>query len=196
MPAEKNIRSFLAIEPPEAILQTVLRLQEKLKREVSGRLSWTRPGGQHLTLKFFGDVSTDDVEQISRAVQNRLQAGWMLNLKIEKLGVFPDARKPRVLWCGTSGDIDQLAALQKQLDADFALIGFPREDRPFRAHLTLARIKDPREVSGVGNALTKHATFSAGEFTVRELILFQSKLTPQGPIYTRLATYPPAGNNV
>lgn len=190
MAAEKNIRAFLAIEPPEDILQTVLRLQEKLKRDVSGRLSWTRPGGQHLTLKFFGDVSTDDVDAISQAVKNRLQAGWAIHLKVEKLGVFPDARKPRVLWCGTSGDIEKLTAVQKQLDADFALIGFPKEDRPFRAHLTLARIKDPREVSGIGNALTKHATFSAGEFQVGELILFQSKLTPQGAIYTRLASFP------
>jgi len=192
MAAEKNIRAFLAIEPPEDILQTVLRLQEKLKREVSGRLSWTRPGGQHLTLKFFGDVSPDDVDSISQAVQNRLQSGWSLNLKVEKLGVFPDARKPRVLWCGTSGDVEKLAALQKQLEADFALIGFPKEDRPFRAHLTLARIKDPRDVSGVGNALTKHTTFSAGEFQVREVILFQSKLTPQGAMYTRLATFHPS----
>ena len=193
MAAEKNIRAFLAIEPPEEILQTVLRLQEKLRREMSGRLSWTRPGGQHLTLKFFGDVSVEDVDSIGQAVQNRLQAGWSLNLKVEKLGVFPDARKPRVLWCGTLGDVEKLAALQKQLDADFALIGFPQEDRPFRAHLTLARIKDPREVSGLGQVLNKHTTFSAGEFQVGELILFQSKLTPQGAIYTRLATFPLAG---
>lgn len=190
MPSEKNIRAFLAIEPPEDILQTVIRLQEKLRHEVSGRLSWTRPGGQHLTLKFFGDVSTEDVESISQAVQNRLQSSWSLSLNVEKLGVFPDSSRPRVLWCDTTGDVEKLAALQKQLDADFALLGFPKEDRPFRAHLTLARIKDPRNVSGIGNALTRHVNFSAGKFHVPELILFQSKLTPQGAIYTRLATFP------
>ncbi|MEN6468965.1 MAG: RNA 2',3'-cyclic phosphodiesterase, partial [Smithella sp.] len=99
MPAEKNIRAFLAIEPSEDVLQTMVRLQEKLKREISGKVSWTRPQGQHLTLKFFGDISTDDVKNISAAVQNRIAPGWSLNLKIEKPGVFPDARKPRVLWC-------------------------------------------------------------------------------------------------
>ncbi len=188
--SEKNIRAFLAVEPPEEILQTVIRLQEKLKREISGRLSWTRPGGQHLTLKFFGDVSTGDVDSIGRAVQNRLPSGAVLNLKIEKLGVFPDARKPRVLWCGTSGDVEKLAALHKQLDADFTGIGFPKEDRPFRAHLTLARIKDPRSPAGIDKALQKYLDFSTGVFFVRELILFQSKLTPQGALYTRLATFP------
>ncbi|MEE9913158.1 MAG: RNA 2',3'-cyclic phosphodiesterase [Deltaproteobacteria bacterium] len=193
MPDEKNIRAFLALEIPEDILNTVSRLQEKLKRDISGRISWTRPQAQHLTLKFFGDVSLDDVQKISAAVQNRVAPGLSLNLQIEKLGVFPDARKPRVLWCGTSGNIEKLAALQKQLDADFALIGFSKEDRPFQAHLTLARIKDPREVSGIGEALTKQTNFSAGEFHIRELILFQSKLTPQGSKYTRLSTFPLAG---
>ena len=191
--SEKNIRAFLAVEPPEEILQTVIRLQEKLKREISGRLSWTRPGGQHLTLKFFGDVSTDDIDSIGRAVKARLAADWTLNLKIEKLGVFPNARKPRVLWCGTSGDVEKLAALQKQLEADFAEMGFPEEGRPFRAHLTLARVRASHGLAGMDEALQKHSAFSAGEFTVKELVLFQSRLTPQGAIYARLATFPLAG---
>ena len=79
---EKNIRAFLAIEPPEDILQAMSHLQEKLKREVSGRISWTRPEGWHLTLKFFGDVSMEDVEKISSAVQNRVASGLSLNLKL------------------------------------------------------------------------------------------------------------------
>jgi RNA 2',3'-cyclic 3'-phosphodiesterase len=188
--SEKNIRAFLAMEMSEDVLQTISRLQEKLKWEISGRISWTRPQGQHLTLKFFGDISVEDLQNISSAVQNRVASGWSLNLKIEKLGVFPEARRPRVLWCGITGDVEKLSALQKQLDADFAGLGFPREDRPFRAHLTLARIKDPRGVSGVNEALTKHDNFSAGEFTGRELILFQSKLVPQGAVYTKLAVFP------
>ena len=61
---EKNIRAFLAIEPPEDILNEISRLQEKLKREINGRLSWTRPQGQHLTLKFFGDISKEDINSI------------------------------------------------------------------------------------------------------------------------------------
>jgi 2'-5' RNA ligase len=188
--AEKNIRAFLAIEPPEDILQAMSRLQEKLKREVSGRISWTRPEGRHLTLKFFGDVSMEDVDKISAAVQNRLASGLSLNLKIEKLGVFPDTRKPRVLWCDTAGDVSKLSVLQKQLDTDFDALGFPKEDRPFRAHVTLARMKDPRGVTGLGEALAKHGAFAAGEFICREVILFQSQLTPRGSIYTKLAAFP------
>lgn len=187
--SEKNIRAFLAIEPPENILQAMSRLQEKLKREISGRISWTKPQGQHLTLKFFGDISTEDVKNICTAVQKRVASGQSLNLKIEKLGVFPDARRPRVIWCGVTDDSEKLSIIQKQLDSDFAGIGFPREDRPFQAHLTLGRIKDSRGLTGISEVLIKNSSFAAGEFNCTELILFQSRLTPQGAIYTKLAEF-------
>jgi RNA 2',3'-cyclic 3'-phosphodiesterase len=186
---EKNIRAFLAIEPPEDILQAISRLQEKLKREISGRISWTRPQGQHLTLKFFGDISSGDVKNICSTVQNRIVSEPSLNLKVEKLGVFPDARRPRVIWCGVTGDVKKLFVLQKQLDSNFANIGFPAEDRPFRAHLTLGRIKDSHGLTGISEALAKYSAFTAGEFSCAELILFQSKLSPQGAIYTKLAEF-------
>jgi len=186
---EKNIRAFLAIEPPEDILNEISRLQEKLKREISGRPSWTRPQGQHLTLKFFGDISKEDINNISAAVQKRVVAEQKLNLKIEKLGVFPDARRPRVLWCGVTGDVERLINLQKKLDGDFAAIGFPAEDRSFKAHLTLARIKDPRDITGMSEALKKHDLFKAGKFIADKLFLFQSNLSPQGAVYTKLAEF-------
>jgi 2'-5' RNA ligase len=187
--SEKNIRAFLAIDPPENILQAMSRLQEKLKREISGRISWTKPQGQHLTLKFFGDISTEDVNNICTAVQKRIVSEPKLNLKIEKLGVFPDARRPRVIWCGVTGDLEKLITLQKKLDGDFAALDFPAEDRSFKAHLTLGRIKDSRGLTGISEALTKNSTFAAGEFVCKELILFQSRLTPQGAVYTKLAEF-------
>jgi len=186
---EKNIRSFLAIDPPEDILQAMSRLQEKLKREIDGRISWTKPQGQHLTLKFFGDISKEDVEIICSAVQNRIISEASLSLKIEKIGVFPDAHRPRVLWCGVTGDVERLIALQKKLDGEFAAIGFPPEDRSFKAHLTLARIKDSRDITGMNEALKKYSTFSAGEFIGDKLFLFQSNLSPQGAVYTKLAEF-------
>ena len=191
--SEKNIRAFLAIDPPENILQAISRLQDKLKREIGGRISWTKPQGQHLTLKFFGDISTEDVKNICTVVQNRIASEQSLNLKIEKLGVFPDTRRPRVIWCGVMGDTEKLSIIQKQLDGVFANIGFPAEDRPFQAHLTLGRIKDSHGLTGINEALTKYNAFAAGEFNCTELILFQSKLSPQGAIYTKLAEFALSG---
>jgi 2'-5' RNA ligase len=185
----KNIRAFLAIEPPENVLQEITRLQEKLKREISDRISWTKPEGQHLTLKFFGDISKEDIKNICTVVQKRTVSEQKLNLKVEKLGVFPDARRPRVIWCGVSGDVERLSVLQKKLDNDLAAIGFPAEDRSFKAHLTLARIKDSRGMTGMSEVLKKHNEFTAGDFIADKLFLFQSNLSPQGAVYTKLAEF-------
>ncbi|HOW56848.1 MAG TPA: RNA 2',3'-cyclic phosphodiesterase, partial [Smithellaceae bacterium] len=143
---EKNIRAFLAIEPPEEILAAASRLQEKLKRELTGKVSWTRPHGNHLTLKFFGDISQNDVANICNAVRQRAAAVLPILLTVRQMGVFPNPQKARVLWLGTEGEVEKLAQLQKQLEDDFARIGFPQETRPFRAHLTLGRIKFPGSV--------------------------------------------------
>jgi len=189
MDEEKNIRAFLAIDPAAEVLAAVARLQEKLKREISGKISWTRPQGNHLTLKFFGGIDRHAVEDICAAVKKQAAAAAPLVLKVEKMGVFPDLRRPRVLWIGTAGDSEKLILLQNQLEADFEVLGFPRENRPFRPHLTLGRIKDSRTATGIDAAMKKHCDFAAGEFRACELILFQSKLSPQGAIYTKLETF-------
>lgn len=190
MDTEKDIRAFLAIEPPEEVLAAVGRLQEKLRREINGPISWTRPHGNHLTLKFFGNIDRTDVEKICAAVKIRLAVVSSILLKIGNIGVFPDLRRPRVIWAGIMGDIEKLTMLQNKLDVDFAGLGFPRENRPFHAHLTLGRIKVPHYAEEIGEAIKKHSDFTAGEFRAAELILFQSTLTPQGAVYTKLAELP------
>jgi len=189
MDTQKNIRAFLAIEPTEDILQAVSRLQENLKKEIKGKISWTRAQGNHITLKFFGNIDQDDVKNICAIMKKQVASVPTLSLNIEKIGAFPDARRPRVLWLGTTGDIEKLAALQTQVERDFEGIGFPRENRPFRAHLTLGRIKIPQEIMGISEALDKYNDFVVGKFNCSEIILFQSKLTSQGAIYTKLEKF-------
>jgi 2'-5' RNA ligase len=186
---QKNIRAFLAIEPTEDVLQAVFRLQENLKREIKGKISWTRPQGNHITLKFFGNIDQDDVKNICAIMKKQVASVPTLSLNVEKIGAFPDARRPRVLWLGTTGDIDKLAALQTQVERDFEGIGFPCENRPFHAHLTLGRIKIPQEITGIKEAMDKYKDFAAGGFNCKELVLFQSKFTPQGAVYTRLEKF-------
>ncbi len=190
MPEEKTIRAFLAIDPPPEVLAAVERLQDKLKRQISGSVSWTRPRGNHLTLKFFGNIDRTVAKDISYIVKSCISNVPRMLLRIENIGAFPDLRKPRILWIGTSGDITPLTWLQNKLDKSFVQLGFPQESRPFQAHLTLGRIKDARAASGISEAIKKYGNCRAGEFHVAELILFQSNLTPQGAIYTRLAEFP------
>src|SRR4030042_188904 len=189
MDAQKNIRAFLAIEPPEEVLQAVDLLQEKLKKDIKGKISWTRAQGNHITLKFFGNIDKDDIKNICAVVEKQIALVPPLSLIIEKMGVFPDARRPRVLWLGSTGDVAKLTTLQLGMESDFEGIGFERGNRPFRAHLTLGRIKIPREITGISEALNKYGDFTVGEFSCKELILFQSKLMPQGAVYTELRKF-------
>lgn len=189
MDTQKNIRAFLAIEPPEEVLQAVDLLQEKLKKEIKGKISWTKSQGNHITLKFFGNIDQDDVKNICAIVEKQVALVPSLSLAIEKLGVFPDARRPRILWLGTTGDVEKLTALQIRMESDFEGIGFPRENRPFRVHLTLGRIKIPQETTGISESLNKYSDYTIGEFACKELVLFQSKLIPQGAVYTKLRKF-------
>ncbi|HOI74656.1 MAG TPA: RNA 2',3'-cyclic phosphodiesterase [Syntrophales bacterium] len=190
MPDGKSIRAFLAIDPPEEVLRQIGSHQERLKRKIQGTISWVRPRGIHLTLKFFGDIAPADVERISRIVEPLAMGTSPLRIEVRKMGVFPGSSRPRVLWMGMEGDIHPLIVLQKSIEAALEAEGFPREDRPFRPHLTLGRIKTPRGLAGLAGAMEEAAEWTAGGFVARDLCLFQSDLLPQGAVYTKLASWP------
>ena len=193
MTAERTIRVFLVFDLPEGILGEIGRIQNRLRRLIQGDLRWVRPGGIHLTLKFFGDISENAVVNISTVAGQVAAAVQPFELAIEGMGVFPDPHRPRVVWLGMSGDAARLVTFQQGLERALGEIGFPSEERPFRPHLTLGRIKSPKGLTGLAEALEKGRAVAAGRFTASGLGLFQSDLTPRGAVYTRLAAYPFAG---
>jgi 2'-5' RNA ligase len=113
-----------------------------------------------------------------------------LLLTVRNLGAFPSVNRPRVLWLGIDGDTDALINLETEIDARFQDYGFKKEDRPFRPHLTLARIKEPRGLVGLAETVKKNEDYIAGSFTVSGLTLFKSDLKPTGAIYTKLDYFP------
>ena len=190
MIGNKNIRAFLAIDPPAVVLKNIEGMQNRFKKSIQGAIRWVRPEGIHLTLKFFGDIAAKDIDNISEVIGKRTAARSQFPLEIRGLGAFPDTARPRIIWLGIAGQLVSLLSLQKDLEEDLFLIGFPKEERPFRAHLTIGRIKIPKGIIGLAAAVEAAGDLIAGTFTVGEVVLFQSSLTPQGPIYTKLATFP------
>ena len=188
------IRAFLAADPPPEILERIAAIQRELKKTVQGSIAWVRPEGIHLTLKFFGNIAPEQAEVIVTEVRRAVSGTSPLSLCGRSLGVFPDLRRPRVIWLGLDGDVARLTAMQEKIEAGLETRGFAREERSFRAHLTLARIKDGRGLVGLEQALKNPRFQEAGDFVVDKLTLFRSELTPKGAIYTRLATFPFAGD--
>lgn len=193
MSEEKSIRSFLAVDPPREIIDAIGMIQDRLRKNIQGDIRWVRPQGIHLTLKFFGAISESDVANISLVVENTTSNIAPFTLGIKRVGAFPDVKRPRVLWLGMDGDVDTLIRLQKEVDAELQKYGFEKEDRTFRPHLTLARIKDPRGLIGLAKIMEKRENYEAGSFSAAGLNLFKSDLTPKGAVYTKLAYFPFGG---
>lgn len=186
----KNIRAFLALDPPENILRTIGDLQNRMKKFLKGEIRWVNPKGIHLTLKFFGNISAGDVPVIVDSLRPVTSVTRPFALEIRSAGVFPNASRPRVLWLGMGGETARLVSLQAQIENVLAGAGFPKEDRPFRPHLTLARIKSPKGLAGISNLLETRDGYEAGAFTGGGLTLFKSDLTPKGAVYSQLFYFP------
>jgi len=188
----KPIRAFLAIDLPEEIRDQIRGIQDRLKTNLKG-IRWIRPEGIHLTLKFLGNISKNDILNVSGMVEKQTKDVRPLMLNVGTVGTFPDLKRPRVLWLGIGGETERLLTLQKKMDAALEDCGFKSEARTFSPHLTLGRIKSHKGISGLSQAIEDGKNFAAGSFHADGLTLFKSDLTPKGAIYTKLAYFPFGG---
>lgn len=189
MEPEKKIRTFLAIDLPDQIKSELGKIQKRLKPKIEG-VRWTRPEGIHLTLKFFGYVVGDDCSNISNAIKAAIKGVKPFTLELGTIGAFPGPTRPRVIWIGIGGQVEALIDLQQNLDMSLEQIGFPPEDRAFKPHLTLGRLKIPGSAVGFPKVLEEGKKYQAGSFRCSGLTLFRSDLRPDGAIYTKLEEYP------
>jgi len=191
---EKMIRTFLAIDIPKEIKDSMEKIQYRLRNSLKeGVIRWTKPGSVHLTVKFFGSILERDIEHIIALLKDSVKGFKPFTLAAENVGVFPNTRQPRVLWLGITGADNALMILQKQIDDDLHGIGFPREERPFRPHLTLGRTKAHRGIEGLSDVLAEFKDYRAGVLPAAGLTLYRSDLRPEGPKYTRLGYFPLGG---
>jgi len=182
------MRSFIAIDLPEPIHQELARQQAAFRR-LCPDARWTRTEGIHLTLKFLGQISEAQLGQVAEALKDTGHFA-KFTVEIKGFGFFPDARRPRVFWAGVVAppDLDRLAA---RVEDAMAALGFAREQRVYRPHLTLARFREPRPQPSLREAAEQHAELSLGKFEVTEFFLYESRLAPQGAEYRKLVRFPP-----
>ena len=138
----EQIRAFIAVELPPAVREAVEGVVRELRSGIGDGVRWVRPEGVHLTLKFLGDIDADSVPAISDGLDRCAASAAPFDLFLEGVGVFPNARRPRVVWIGLGGALEPLLALQHSIDRELEGLGFARERRPFTPHLTLGRVRD------------------------------------------------------
>ena len=180
-----KIRSFLAIELPSAIAKGIERVQDDLKRSHAD-VRWVEPGRIHLTLKFFGNIDEEACDGIVDAVGKAVSEVKPFSLTVKGLGAFPSIRNPRVIWLGVEDGGGVLKPLQGAVEKNLGRIGYPGEEREFKPHLTLGRVRSGKGKPELLGRLEDLLGIHLGEFRVDRLVLFKSDLRPTGPIYTEL----------
>jgi 2'-5' RNA ligase len=179
------MRLFIAINLPEEIQKAAVAAQSELK-PAGADVRWTSAGHFHFTLKFLGDISPDRVEPALNAMEKALRGFGAFDLVLKGLGVFPDMKKPKVVWMGANDITQACTRLSAVLDDAFEPLGYGRETRPFAAHLTLGRVRSRLHEAALVELINKNQDAAAGTLHVETVELMRSVSTETGPEYTCL----------
>lgn len=181
------MRTFIAIELSDAVRDTLLGFLREI-RHFDAPVRWIRPEGMHLTLKFLGEVPFDKVAAIRSILDDVTALHTSFSLEFSGTGTFPsNTRAPRVIWAGITRS-QPMEALYKDLEDGLETIGFSRERRRFHPHLTLGRVKAPRNLEALLDFLHRNDRASFGTMQAGSVILFKSVLKPTGAEYSRIHT--------
>jgi RNA 2',3'-cyclic 3'-phosphodiesterase len=182
---EDIMRCFIAIEIPSEVKSAFVELQNDL-RGAGADVAWTNPDNVHLTLKFLGEIDKKLVSKVEQVCLETISSMSPFNLSINRIGLFPNERHPRVLWIGLGGEIETLEKLQERLDERLADIGFEIEEKDFQPHLTVGRIRSNKNLREM---LKRSDGYSLPtlSFVVEEIVLMKSDLLSSGACYSELA---------
>lgn len=181
------MRLFIAIEISDEIRGTLAQIQSHLKYS-GADVKWVEPKNIHLTLKFLGEASEEKCEKIKPIIDEIGREMKPFEITIKDIGVFPKIDFPRVIWVGLDKGINESKKLAQMVDERLLKIGFQKESRPFAVHLTIGRVRSPKNKEALKEkieSINMPGSSSKGQ-VVGSVVLFQSTLTPQGSIYTKL----------
>jgi 2'-5' RNA ligase len=180
------IRAFIAVDLDDPVIEKVCNVVEILKPRIT-EIRWLRKENLHLTLKFLGNIAESQVEPITAALRHPLGLFSPCTISAKGLGVFPDFRRPKILWVGLTGD--QLVQLAAEIESALMPIGFTPENRAFTPHLTIGRWREgSRPAKNLRQEIDSLNDFEFGACAVRQIVLFQSVLKPEGASYSELKT--------
>lgn len=182
------MRLFVAVNLPPDIRERLAAEQDRLRR-AQADVSWVRAENIHVTLKFLGETEEKRLDRIRPALFEVARGSAPFRIRVSGLGSF-GGRIPRVVWVGVPEGAEPLSRLAKDVEAATARLGFPKEKRGFTAHITLGRVRSPRNAEALLAALAEAETGPFGTVEVRQFELMQSELRPTGSVYTALDRYP------
>lgn len=182
------MRAFVGIRIDPEVARRIREAQAQLGKQLRG-LRWVKDTSLHLTLKFLGEIPEERVAAAGDALERATQGRERFVFGCRGLGLFPDIKRPKVLWAGLDGE--RLVPLAAAVEERLAEVGFPREWREFKPHLTIGRW---REFDGRTDLLRQQlegwSNHDFGTSPANEVIFFQSVLKPGGAVHTPLKVFP------
>jgi len=180
------MRLFTGVDLPEEVRERWERLLIHLRS--CAHLKWSPVYNLHVTLKFIGEWPEQKLPELEAALRT-VPPRDAIPTDLKGLGWYPNPHHPRVFWVGVHGAGDGLPELVKTIDSAVAPLSIAREERPFSAHLTLARIKEPAPLQALRSAIAELDSVEFGSFVIDRFHLFRSQPGSAGSIYTKLSEY-------
>ena len=185
-----KIRSFVAIPIPAEIRRRLAEVEKDLMPSRAG-VKWVPEDNFHVTLKFLGYVEPERLEAVARGVETAVQGAGPFEVELAEVGAFPKISRPSVIWVGVKKGGQEMITLADRVDAEMAKIGFERETRPFSPHITVGRVKSPRNrgwppenLDRLRELIERHQNREVGSFGVEQVNIMRSELRITGPIYS------------
>lgn len=184
----ETLRTFIAVELSEEIRAVLEDIQGRLKI-FHADIKWVEPSNIHLTLKFLGDVQLKDIPLLTETLRPALKEITPIPTELTELGAFPDLRHPRVLWAGLRDEDGRIAQLADAIETALGKIGYKKEQRDFKAHVTLGRVRSLKNIAPLVKGLQEYRLPPKTAQVIAGITLFKSTLTPSGPIYEILEKF-------
>jgi RNA 2',3'-cyclic 3'-phosphodiesterase len=181
------MRAFIAIALPEQCRTTIDHLQQYLK-PCEADVRWIKTGAMHLTLKFLGEIDPKVIPVLAESLEDVTASESRIELRLHRLGCFPNMKQPRIVWCGLDGEMEKLSRLQSLAESACSRIGFSPEQRGFHPHLTLGRVTGKRNLRQLLDCITIAPEMECG-FTVNAFSIYKSVLQPSGAEYSIVRTF-------
>ena len=188
----RSLRTFVAVEMSPDVRSRASQLITRLQG-TDAKVTWVKPQAMHLTLKFLGEVDLKEIPAVCEAVSRAVKELPAFEFEAHGAGAFPSAGRPRTIWLGVRRGEEQLVALHAAIDRALGEVGFRHENRRFRPHLTLGRVRGDRDVHELGRLVAEQADFAGGIGSVDEVVVFSSELESDGPVHEPLAVAPLEG---
>ena len=187
------IRAFIAIDLPPDVQDCLTQISTQLRDQIGNQsVRWVPIPNVHLTLKFLGDVSVNNLDVLKEIIRAEAATQKQMEISIGRLGAFPNSRHPRVVWVGVEAP-PELTALQRGIEARTTRIGYPKDKREFFPHLTLGRVSrnaPPNDVRTIGDIIRTSSVGFLGAACVQAVHFYKSDLSPSGATYTKMFTAP------